>query len=115
MTTFPVQDAARTSDGCMYVIRPAFLNPLGVPSQLLIRQIAEALLGSLEDGIARVFRVVVEPAETLTEPVWTASSPLKTVRVYVPGSAPGIEKYPSEERAEPQYCAAELASPTVYA
>jgi hypothetical protein len=68
-TTLPVQDAARTSDGCAYVIRSAFLNPLGEPSQLPIRQIALALDGSFEDGIAMLFSVVVPPAVTATDPV----------------------------------------------
>lgn len=39
---------------------------------------------------------------------------MNTVSVYVPGSTPPMENQPSEDRAEPQYCAAELASPTVY-
>lgn len=69
MTTLPVQEEARTSEGWAYVIRSAFLKPPGVPSQLLMRQIALALPGSFEDGIAMLLRVVVPPALTLTEPV----------------------------------------------
>ncbi|MDH6699677.1 hypothetical protein P3T26_004138 [Streptomyces sp. MAA16] len=80
-TTFPVQEAARTSDGCAYVISSAFLKPPGVPSQEPIRQIAVALPGSFEVGTAMLLRVVVPPAVTATEVVYTASSPLKTVSV----------------------------------
>ena len=63
-----------------------------MPFQSLIRQIALALLGSFEDGIAIELSVVVPPAVTVTDVVYTASSPLKTVSVYVPGRTPVIEK-----------------------
>ncbi len=76
ITTLPVQGAARTSDGWAYVIRSAFLNPLGVPFQSPIRQIARAADGSPDAGIVIVLRAVVAPAATVTWVLWTASSPL---------------------------------------
>lgn len=73
-----------------------------------MRQMAVASCGSTQ---VIVFRVAVVPALMLTEEVCTSSSPLYTVKVYVPGSTPAIFHAPV---VAVQYCAASFFSPTTY-
>src|ERR1044072_5723384 len=112
IVTLAVHSAARPSEGWAYVISLAFLNSPGVPSQSPSRQTALAVDGS--PVIVRLCREVTAPAVTFTDAVCTASSPLWTVIVYVPGSIPLQEKAPVPVAAFAQYCASALAKPTVY-